>query len=192
MCSTSVLRKCSGLVTLLSVLGTATARTLAFHPPVHELHPIPHIIHQTWTNSTQPEAQTRRQDSWRATHPHWEYKSASPLRVGTAVRLLSAGTQTRPLTLSCVGVDAQAVDGRGQHPAGGRALCMVRLPCISLTHTLQCAKLIEPACQCRLKDFYDNLPDVEMQREASRYLYLHHYGGAARSIACCLSLPRNA
>ena len=38
----------------------------------------------------------------------------------------------------------------------------------------------QPALLCRLKDFYDNLPDIEMQREASRYLYLHHYGGAGR------------
>lgn len=38
----------------------------------------------------------------------------------------------------------------------------------------------QPACLRRLKDFFDNLPDIEMQREAGRYLYLHHYGGAGR------------
>ena len=36
----------------------------------------------------------------------------------------------------------------------------------------------QPACLLRLKDFFDKLPNVQMQREASRYLYLHHYGGA--------------
>lgn len=68
----------TGLVILASVLCAATARTLAFNPPVHELHPIPHIIHQTWTNTSTPEAQTRRLNSWRAAHPHWEYKCAAP------------------------------------------------------------------------------------------------------------------
>ena len=51
-----------------------TAHTLAFNPPVHELRPISHVIHQTWSNTSTLEAQSRRLNSWRATHPHWEYK----------------------------------------------------------------------------------------------------------------------
>ena len=53
-------------------------------------------------------------------------------------------------------------------------------PTSASTCTLSSRSGNQPACLCRLKGFYDNLPDVEMQREASRYLYLHHYGGAGR------------
>ena len=77
------------LLILASVLCSAAARTLAFNPPVHELHPIPHIIHQTWTNTSTPEAQSRRLNSWRAAHPHWEYKCVPALC--PAAHLLSIG-----------------------------------------------------------------------------------------------------
>lgn len=51
------------------------------------------------------------------------------------------------------------------------------------TSTLSLRSGKQPACLFRLKDLFDKLNDVEMHREASRYLYLHHYGGAGREDA---------
>ena len=88
---TAMHSKCKRLVILFSVLCAATARTLAFNPPVHELRPIPHILHQTWTDTSAPEAQTRRLNSWRAAHPNWEYKWGLSLPLRLSAHLLSTG-----------------------------------------------------------------------------------------------------
>lgn len=64
------------LIALLVALFTASARALSIHAPTREQHKIPRTVHQFLQEGALTPAAAHRQKTWKAAHPHWEYKCA--------------------------------------------------------------------------------------------------------------------
>ena len=65
------------LVVLLVALLKASASVLSFHAPSREQHKIPRIVHQFLQEGALTPAAAHCQRTWKAAHPHWEYKCAA-------------------------------------------------------------------------------------------------------------------
>ncbi|KAK9840663.1 hypothetical protein WJX81_008195 [Elliptochloris bilobata] len=61
-------------VALVLALSAASASAVSVHTTAHEQRKIPHFVHQFWHESGLPSAAAHRQRTWKAAHPHWEYK----------------------------------------------------------------------------------------------------------------------
>ena len=62
---------------LLVALLTAPASALSIHAPSREQHKIPRIVHQFLQEGALTPAAAHCQKTWKAAHPHWEYKCAT-------------------------------------------------------------------------------------------------------------------
>lgn len=65
------------LVVLLVALLTVSASALSIHTPSREQHMIPRIVHQSLQEGALTPAAAHCQKTWKASHPHWEYKCAT-------------------------------------------------------------------------------------------------------------------
>ena len=126
------------LAALLVALHTASASALSIHAQAREQHKIPRIVHQFLQEGALPPAAAHRQKTWKAAHPHWDYKCA-------------VCCHSRSCTRQCRTAACQACLFQCMSHTQGCAQLRRRAPRRLWTHDLSSKLVAEHYAWCRLR-----------------------------------------